>query len=99
MRRYIPLAKNQRWRRTPLDNRRRERSTIPKSICVNITTEQADSDTSCKLNKGDHRFVRHASVIYYKDAREIDLALVEKALSAGIKNFICTAHDPVRLRS
>src|SRR5260370_42201162 len=65
-----------------------------KAICVNITSEQADSDTTCKLNKGDHSFVTHASVVYYKDAREIDLALVEKALNAGIKNFVCTAHDP-----
>ena len=69
-------------------------SVSPKAICVNITSEQAGSDATCKLKKGDHSFVTHDSVIYYTDAREIDLALVEKALNAGIKNFVCTAHDP-----
>jgi hypothetical protein len=65
-----------------------------KAVCVNITTEQAGSDTTCKLNKGDHPFVIHASVVYYKDAREIDLNLVETALTSGIKKFVCTPHDP-----
>ena len=49
---------------------------------------------TCQLAKGDHAFVTHASVIYYKDAREIDLTLVETALTAGITRFVCTAHDP-----
>jgi hypothetical protein len=65
-----------------------------KAVCVNITTEQTDCDKTCQLNKGDHSFVKHASVIFYQDAREIELAKVEKALNAGIKNFVCTAHDP-----
>jgi hypothetical protein len=65
-----------------------------KAICVNVTTEQPNSDKACQLNKGDHPFVTHASVIFYQDAREIDLAMVEKALNAGIKNFVCTTHEP-----
>ena len=58
-----------------------------KAVCVNITSEQADSDKTCQLNKGDHPFVTHASVVYYKDSRELDLNLVETALTAGIKRL------------
>jgi hypothetical protein len=29
-----------------------------KAICVNVATEQADSDITCQLNKGDHGFVK-----------------------------------------
>lgn len=65
-----------------------------KAICVNVTTEQYDSDKTCRLNKGDHSFVTHPSVIYYKDARELDLKLVETAITSGIKKFVCKAHDP-----
>ena len=65
-----------------------------KAICVNITTEQADSDTICKLSRGDHSFVTHDSVVYYKDAQELDLTAIEAALGAKIKSFVCTQHDP-----
>jgi hypothetical protein len=65
-----------------------------KAICVNITTEQADSDTTCKLAKGDHSFIAHDSVVYYKDAQELDLTAIEAALSAKIQSFVCTQHDP-----
>jgi len=64
-----------------------------KAVCVNVTSEQPNSDKTCQLNRGDHAFVTHASVIFYQDAREIDLVMVEKALNSGIKGFICTAHD------
>lgn len=65
-----------------------------KAVCVNVTTEQYDSDKSCQLNRGDHSFVSHPSVIYYKDARELDLKLVETAITSGIKKFVCKSHDP-----
>jgi hypothetical protein len=65
-----------------------------KAICVNITTERPHSDKTCQLDRGDHPFVTHASVIFYQDAREIDLTMVEKALAAGIKDFVCIAHLP-----
>lgn len=38
-------------------------------------------------------FVAHPSVIYYKDARELDVKLVETAITSGIKKFVCKAHD------
>jgi hypothetical protein len=41
-----------------------------KAICVNVTSEKYDSDKTCRLAKGDHSFITHASVIYHKDARD-----------------------------
>ena len=58
-----------------------------KAICVNVTTEQYYSDKTCQLNKGDHSFVTHPSVIYYKDARELDLMLVETAITSGYQEI------------
>ena len=65
-----------------------------KAVCVNVTTQQTYSDSTCVLQPGDHPFISHTSVIFYQDARELDLTLVEKALTTGIKDFVCQAHDP-----
>ncbi len=65
-----------------------------KAICVSVTTQRNYSDSTCVLNAGDHPFVNRPSVIFYQDAREMDLALVEKALTSGIRNFVCTRHAP-----
>ena len=69
-------------------------ATTQKAVCVNVTTLRSHSDTTCVLNVGDHPFVNRPSVIFYQDAREVDLALVERALTLGIKNFVCTPHEP-----
>jgi hypothetical protein len=46
------------------------------------------------LQRGDHPFVSHESVIYYQDARILDLSLVERALNAGIRDFVCKLREP-----
>ena len=56
---------------------------MKKAVCVNVTTRKSHSDISCVLDVGDHPFVKWPSVIFYQDAREIDLSLVEKALNSG----------------
>ena len=68
--------------------------TAREAICVSVTTRRDYSDSTCVLNVGDHPFVNRPSVIFYQDAREMDVALVEKALTSGIRNFVCTPHDP-----
>jgi hypothetical protein len=55
-----------------------------KAVCVSVTTSRAYSETTAVLQRGDHPFVNHESVIYYQDARILDLNLVERALHAGI---------------
>ena len=64
------------------------------ATCVNVTTQRSWSDTTCILNVGDHPFVKWPSVVFYRDAREVNLALVGKVLIAGIGSFVCTRHDP-----
>jgi hypothetical protein len=65
-----------------------------KSVCVNITTQQNHSETTVVLNKGDHPFVQHASVVYYTDARILDLNLVQQALETKTTMFACVLHKP-----
>jgi hypothetical protein len=65
-----------------------------KAICVNVTTRQSHSDTTCILKPGDHSFVRHESVINFSDAREMPIDLVEQALQARTRQFVCEPHDP-----
>jgi hypothetical protein len=63
-----------------------------KAICVSVTTRRPHSDPTCVLDVGDHPFVSHPSVIFYQDTRQMDLVLVESALTSGIRNFVCTRH-------
>jgi hypothetical protein len=65
-----------------------------KAVCVSVTTRRAYSETTVVLQRGDHPFVSHESVIYYQDARILDLNLVERALNAGIRDFVCTLREP-----
>ena len=46
-------------------------ATTNKAICVNVTTQQSYSDTTCILKPGDHPFVKHDSVINFLDSREM----------------------------
>ena len=68
------------------------------AICVNVTSKQSHSDTTLVLVPGDHRFIKHDSVIMYADAREMRIDLVEQALSIALgkptNQFVCQAHDP-----
>lgn len=61
-------------------------------MCVSITTQRPGSDATCVLGPGDHPFVKHPSVVYYQDARELDLLAIERALTAGMQNVVCTRH-------
>ncbi len=69
-----------------------------KAVCVNVTTLQSHSDTTCILKPGDHRFVRHDSVINFSDAREMAIDLVEQALQARTRQFVCEPHDPCDMK-
>jgi hypothetical protein len=69
-------------------------TTTSKAVCVNVTTRQSHSDTTCILRPGDHRFIQHESVINFSDAREMPIDLVEQALKTKGTQFVCQAHDP-----
>jgi hypothetical protein len=53
------------------------------AIMVNVTTQRPHSDTTTILNVGDHPFVQRASVIFYADARMVDIRLLDAAVQCG----------------
>ena len=64
------------------------------AVCVNVTTKRDDSETTVVLNIGDHRFIKHESVVRFGDAREMKIDLVEKLLSGRPSQFVGVLHDP-----
>lgn len=53
------------------------------AITVNVTTQRPHSDTTTILNDGEHPFVKRPSVIFYADARMVDVRLLEHAKASG----------------
>ena len=43
------------------------------AVCVNVSRGKPHSDTTVILQRGDHSFVTHESVINYQDAREMPI--------------------------
>lgn len=52
-------------------------------ILTNLTTRRSGSDETCVLEPGDHPFVKHPTVIHYRQARLVGLASLEKLLRNG----------------
>jgi len=50
-------------------------------LFVNITSKKENSDVSCILNKGDHEFIRHQSIVNYADATEANVNKVREAIT------------------
>ena len=55
-----------------------------KVLLVNITSKKESSDLSCILNKGDHEFIRHESVVNYADATDADIRKVLWAIACNL---------------
>lgn len=58
------------------------------SVCVNVTTQRGLScDTTVVLRPEDnpHPFVNSTSVVFYSDAQELDLSLVEDAINSNVR--------------
>lgn len=53
------------------------------AIMVNVTTQRPHSETTVILKPGDHPFVQKPSVIFYADARKVDVQLLDEALRRG----------------
>lgn len=52
-------------------------------VIVNLTSKKAFSDATVVLNRGDHPFVRHPTVVNYSDARLTTAEHLEKAVGVG----------------
>jgi hypothetical protein len=64
------------------------------AVCVNVTSNDVDHTT--ELHVGDHRFIKHPSVIRYRTAKSINLQIVEDIIQKKISPtaMICTSHQP-----
>jgi hypothetical protein len=54
------------------------------ALVVNVTTQYTMSDTSCRVFRGEHRFIEHASVIYYAGAQAKPVADIARLLREQI---------------
>lgn len=60
-------------------------------LIVNITTSRDGCDKSCVVMPGEHRFLKHESVINYADSKIASISTIEEALAKGV----IKPHDPV----
>lgn len=58
-----------------------------KFVMVNLTTKRSNSDTTVILDSKDHRFINHETVVYYLDARFVEVSIIQKAIREGISSF------------
>jgi hypothetical protein len=63
-------------------------------ICVNITSE--DEDHTTELTVGDHPFVKHPSVVRYRNASSMNLQKIEDVIQGKLQlvGMVCKGHHP-----
>lgn len=54
------------------------------AIMVNLTTQRPHSDSTTILQPGEHPFVVRPTVVFYADARLVEVRLLENGLRQGI---------------
>ena len=52
-------------------------------VMVNVTTLRSHCDRTLVLQRGEHPFIRHPSVISFADARIVDARHIEAGIEAG----------------
>jgi hypothetical protein len=53
-------------------------------IMVNLTTEKSQSDKTTIIIPGEHRFVKHSTIVSYADAKISLIARVEEAMESNL---------------
>jgi len=54
------------------------------TVMVNLTTQRPHSDTTTIIRPGEHPFVDRPTVVFYADARIVDVKNLEAALRQGV---------------
>lgn len=54
------------------------------AIMVNLTTQRPHSDTTTIIQPGEHSFVDRPTVVFYADARIVDVNLLEGGIHQGL---------------
>ena len=66
-----------------------------KAVCVNITSRSGYSEAAVLVQPSEHPFVKHESVINYRDACELDLGKVFQVLTTKTpQRFAFGIYDP-----
>jgi len=60
-------------------------------VIVNLTTYDGVEEQTCTLDVGDHRFVKHKTVVRYRDAKSVPSSHLEKLERAQMLR----RHDPL----
>jgi hypothetical protein len=53
----------------------------PRVIIVGLTTQRDGSDTTVVLTPADHTFIKHPTIVFYADAREVEANLLERLVA------------------
>ncbi|MEH2262386.1 hypothetical protein [Nostoc sp.] len=61
--------------------------TPEETVIVNLTTRHPNSDTTVILDSGDHRFIKHETVVNYADALFTKIVSVQNAIKNGLSSF------------
>ena len=54
------------------------------AIMVNLTTQRPHSDTTTIIQPGEHPFVDRPTIVFYADARTVNVNALEGALRQGV---------------
>ncbi len=55
----------------------------PEVVMVNLTTYREGVDTTVILTEKDHSFISHPTVVYFADARRIEVALLYRIVAVA----------------
>lgn len=58
-----------------------------KVVIVNLTTLRHNSDMTVTLDRGDHRFIKHQTVVNYASARFVEVIKLQEAIKVGLSTF------------
>ena len=56
----------------------------PQVVVVNLTSLRPGADLTVALNRGDHPFVRHETVVFFGDARFAEARSLDKAVGVAL---------------
>ncbi len=62
-------------------------------VIVNITDEENSPDTTVRLDKDDHRWVKYPSVVYYGDAHVVNVSPLEREMGGQLTRHSDFASD------
>jgi hypothetical protein len=60
-------------------------------VIVNFTSWRADKDQACVVEKGEHRYVTHKTLVNFRDAKRVQVPFLEELIASRHLE----SHDPL----